>query len=223
MLEVFYAGALRVSEVVNLKLEDLKLELGYVLVRGKGDKERIVPLGRAAQEIVQEYLRDARPVLAAGKSSPFLFIARGARGITRQRVWQMVNAASAQVASRQPAHAAAQLRDAHGGERRRPAHRADHPRPRRHLDHTGVHAPGAGSAEQGVTSSIIRGARARGSEQRAHDASAAQPPSRKPSRSSFARCRSATPRRTPSRPIAPISRSSPNMSVRKAGATSITS
>ena len=45
MLEVFYAGALRVSEVVNLKLEDLKLELGYVLVRGKGDKERIVPAG----------------------------------------------------------------------------------------------------------------------------------------------------------------------------------
>jgi integrase/recombinase XerD len=96
MLEVFYAGALRVSEVVNLKLEDLKLELGYVLVRGKGDKERIVPLGRAAQDIVQEYLRGARTVLAAGKSSPVLFIARGARGITRQRVWQMVNAASAQ-------------------------------------------------------------------------------------------------------------------------------
>jgi len=94
MLEVFYAGALRVSEIVNLKLEDLKLELGYVLVRGKGDKERIVPLGRSAQEIVQRYLRDARPVLAAGKSSPFLFIARAARGITRQRVWQMVNAAS---------------------------------------------------------------------------------------------------------------------------------
>jgi len=96
MLEVFYAGALRVSEVVNLKLEDLKLELGYVLVRGKGDKERIVPLGRSAQEIVQQYLRDARPVLAAGKSSPFMFIARGARDITRQRVWQMVNAASLQ-------------------------------------------------------------------------------------------------------------------------------
>ena len=69
---------------------------GYVLVRGKGDKERIVPLGRAAQEIVQEYLRDSRPTLAAGKSSPFLFIARGAKGITRQRVWQMVSAASAQ-------------------------------------------------------------------------------------------------------------------------------
>ncbi len=96
MLEVFYAGALRVSEVVNLKLEDLKLELGYVLVRGKGDKERIVPLGRAAQEVLQSYLRDARPVLASEKQSPFLFIARNGRPITRQRVWQMVSAASAQ-------------------------------------------------------------------------------------------------------------------------------
>jgi integrase/recombinase XerD len=96
MLEAFYAGALRVSEVVNLKLEDLKLELGYVLVRGKGDKERIVPLGRAAQEIVQRYLQDARPALAGEKQSPVLFIARGARAITRQRVWQMVKAASAQ-------------------------------------------------------------------------------------------------------------------------------
>jgi len=94
MLEVFYAGALRVSELINVKLEDLKLELGYVLVRGKGDKERIVPLGAAAQEIVQAYLRDARPVLATAKSSPFLFVARGAKAITRQRVWQMVNAAS---------------------------------------------------------------------------------------------------------------------------------
>jgi len=96
MLEVFYAGALRVSEVITLKLEDLKLEIGYVLVRGKGDKERIVPLGGTAQTVVQKYLSDARQVLAAGKSSPTLFIARGAKPISRQRVWQMVNAASAQ-------------------------------------------------------------------------------------------------------------------------------
>ena len=96
MLEVFYAGALRVSEIINVKLEDLKLDMGYMLVRGKGDKERIVPLGRAAQEVVQTYLRDARPALAAGKSSPTLFIARGAKRITRQRVWQLVNASSTQ-------------------------------------------------------------------------------------------------------------------------------
>ena len=96
MLEVFYAGALRVSEVISLKIEDLKLEMGYVLVRGKGDKERIVPLGKSAQAVVQQYLRDARPALGAGKSSPVLFVARGAKPISRQRVWQIVDGASAQ-------------------------------------------------------------------------------------------------------------------------------
>ena len=114
MLEVFYAGALRVSEVITLKIEDLKLEAGYVLVRGKGDKERIVPLGKASQDTVQQYLRDARPVLAAGKSAPVLFIARGAKAITRQRVWQVVGAASAHSRACQSAHVTAQLRNAHG-------------------------------------------------------------------------------------------------------------
>lgn len=94
MLELFYAGALRVSEVVSLKIEDVKLDMGYVLVRGKGDKERIVPIGRSAQDALTTYLRDIRPVLAGGKSAPWLFIARGAQKITRQRVWQMVGAAS---------------------------------------------------------------------------------------------------------------------------------
>jgi integrase/recombinase XerD len=94
MFEVFYAGALRVSEIVSLKLEDVKLDMGYVLVRGKGDKERIVPLGRSAQDALSIYLRDGRPSLAGDKNSPFLFIARGAKKITRQRVWQMVSAAS---------------------------------------------------------------------------------------------------------------------------------
>ena len=94
MFEVFYAGALRVSEIVSLKLEDVKLDMGCVLVRGKGDKERIVPLGRSAQDALGMYLRDARPVLAGQRNSPFLFIARGAKKITRQRVWQMVDKAS---------------------------------------------------------------------------------------------------------------------------------
>jgi integrase/recombinase XerD len=97
MLEVFYAGALRVSEIVSLKLEDVKLDMGYVLVRGKGDKERIVPLGRSAQEALTQYFRETRPKLAAGKSSPLLFIARGAKKLTRQRVWQMVGMASSNV------------------------------------------------------------------------------------------------------------------------------
>jgi integrase/recombinase XerD len=95
MLEVFYAGALRVSELISVKLEDLKLDLGYMLVRGKGDKERIVPLGQSAQKALADYLAGPRAVLAAGKSSPLVFIARGAKPISRQRVWQLVGAASA--------------------------------------------------------------------------------------------------------------------------------
>ena len=94
MLEVFYAGALRVSEMTAVKLEDLKLDLGYVLVRGKGDKERIVPLGRSAQEILAEYMKHYRPVLMGDRTSPLLFLGRGARKLTRQRVWQMVRGAS---------------------------------------------------------------------------------------------------------------------------------
>jgi integrase/recombinase XerD len=94
MLEVFYAGALRVSEIVNAKLEDLKLQTGYMLVRGKGDKERIVPLGKSAQGALTEYLGPPRISLAGDKSSPYLFLARGAHKLTRQRVWQMVKAAS---------------------------------------------------------------------------------------------------------------------------------
>ncbi len=94
LLEMFYAAALRVSEITGVKLEDLKLDLGCVLVRGKGDKERIVPLGRASQHTIAEYLKSARPVLAAGKSSPLLFLGRGAKKLSRQRVWQMVSAAS---------------------------------------------------------------------------------------------------------------------------------
>ena len=123
MLELLYAGALRVSEMVNAAMGDLKLDAGYMVVRGKGDKERIVPLGRPAQDALSEYLAHARPVLAVVRTtrnphvsqktrdpghpnasrvrasisirnSHVLFIARGGGKLTRQRVWQMVGAAS---------------------------------------------------------------------------------------------------------------------------------
>ena len=94
MLEVFYAGALRVSEIIGVRMEDAKLDLGYMMVRGKGDKERIVPLGQSAIAAVNEYLISAREVLCGGTASPLLFPGRRGRKLSRQRVWQMVSAAS---------------------------------------------------------------------------------------------------------------------------------
>ena len=94
MLELLYAGGVRVSEVANARLEDLKLEMGYILVRGKGDKERMVPIGTPAQQSLQSYLKNSREVLAKRRSSPLLFLGTGARRLTRQRVWQLVGKAS---------------------------------------------------------------------------------------------------------------------------------
>ncbi len=93
MLEVFYAAALRVSEIIGVKLEDVKLDVGCLLVRGKGDKERIVPLGKCAQDALARYIRDARPVFSRGAGS-LLFLGRRGSNLSRQRVWQMVRAAS---------------------------------------------------------------------------------------------------------------------------------
>jgi integrase/recombinase XerD len=95
MLEVLYGSGLRVSELVNLKQEDLKLEIGHALVRGKGDKERIVPLGCAAQDSLRSYIEGARVSLLNGKVSPMLFVGRSGKRLSRQRVWQMVRAATA--------------------------------------------------------------------------------------------------------------------------------
>lgn len=102
MLEVLYAGGLRVSEIVGLKIDDLKPELGYAMVRGKGDKERIVPLGRSALEALTSYLERGRVVLCGGKSSPLVFLGRRGTRLSRQRVWQIVSRSSAAGAHASP-------------------------------------------------------------------------------------------------------------------------
>jgi integrase/recombinase XerD len=94
MLEVLYAAAVRVSELVNVRVDDTKLELGYLLVRGKGDKERIVPIGAPAQQALGGYLREARPMLAGSKRATELFLARGGHKLTRERIWMIVDKAS---------------------------------------------------------------------------------------------------------------------------------
>ena len=105
MLEVFYAGALRVSEIDWRETGRSEARTRYMLVRGKGDKERIVPLGKSAQDALTDYMRDMRGrYLLAGKTSPLLFLGRGARKLTRQRVWQMVQAASAETGRKASPH-----------------------------------------------------------------------------------------------------------------------
>ena len=87
MLEVLYASGLRVSELVGLRLSDLDLHVGVVHVLGKGNKERLVPLGDAAMESLRTYLAQGRPRLEKGRASPHLFLGRHGHGLTRQMFW----------------------------------------------------------------------------------------------------------------------------------------
>ena len=88
MLETLYATGMRVSELTQLPTHQVNLEGGYVLVYGKGSKERIIPLGGEAMKWVSAYLKTARRILSKGKESPFLFVNRSGRGMTRQRFWK---------------------------------------------------------------------------------------------------------------------------------------
>jgi integrase/recombinase XerD len=88
MLEVLYATGMRVSELTQLPLNQVNLEGGYVLIYGKGSKERIVPLGSEAMKRVALYLKTARGKFAKGKECHSLFISRSGRGMSRQRFWR---------------------------------------------------------------------------------------------------------------------------------------
>jgi len=89
MLEVLYGSGLRVSELILLKSEDINLEDGFLLCRGKGGKQRIVPLGQAACGAVRKYQNEVRPLLAKG-DSPFLFLTRRGSPFTRQGFWKLL-------------------------------------------------------------------------------------------------------------------------------------
>ena len=84
MLELLYATGLRVSELVGLSVNDVHLETRMLLARGKGSKERIVPVGAPAEEALRGYLAEARPRLLAGRASKDLFVTRRGRRMTRQ-------------------------------------------------------------------------------------------------------------------------------------------
>ncbi|CAK1223861.1 Site-specific recombinase XerD (XerD) [Fructobacillus tropaeoli] len=96
LLEVLYATGLRVSELINLKLDDLHLDLGLIQTLGKGDKERIVPIGEVAVDWINRYLQSARPALVKGQRTVTLFVNDHGRSLSRQGVWQLIKKLVAQ-------------------------------------------------------------------------------------------------------------------------------
>ena len=89
ILELLYAAGLRVSELTGLGGNDLDLELGVVRVIGKGDKERLVPVGEAALEWIRRYLAEIRPGMDPDRAAA-LFLSRRGKGLTRQAVWHRI-------------------------------------------------------------------------------------------------------------------------------------
>ena len=93
MLEVLYATGMRVSELINLTLDRVDLNMKYIIAFGKGSKERIVPLGSVAAEFLQQYLEKVRPKLThEDRNTNIVFLAFGGHELTRQRFWQIIRA-----------------------------------------------------------------------------------------------------------------------------------
>jgi integrase/recombinase XerD len=91
LVEVLYATGLRVSELLSLRAGDINLDGGYLTCIGKGDKQRIVPLGHVAADWVRRYLADARPRLVKSRTSPWLFVnAKGGTRLSRVGFWKIL-------------------------------------------------------------------------------------------------------------------------------------
>ena len=90
LLETLYATGCRAAEVSTLDLAGANLEIGYVRCRGKGGKERLVPLGAKARGALSEYLERGRPELAGGRGSSWLFLTRAGRRLDRIDIWRLV-------------------------------------------------------------------------------------------------------------------------------------
>ena len=90
MLELLYATGLRVSELVSLQLQQIDFQGDYLTVKGKGAKMRAVPFGQWARDKLQTYMKQVRPRLLKGRSSPFVFTTRSARPLSRQGFWKLI-------------------------------------------------------------------------------------------------------------------------------------
>jgi len=174
ILELLYGGGLRVGEICSLREEDVHLDTARVQVRGKGDKERIVPLGHSAVESLERYLKMGRPGLVkAGPRSRALFLSVRGKALTRQWVWEMVRSTNRHASPHKLRHSCATHMVEHGADLRsvqvllghadiattqvythvalgrlKQVHRAHHPRGKKHG--SGLRAAGTEQESQGL-------------------------------------------------------------------------
>jgi integrase/recombinase XerD len=90
MLQLLYATGLRVSELVGVQLNQLNTSMGVLRTRGKGDKERLVPVGRQALAAIEEYVERDRTLLLKKRVSPYLFVTQRGGPMTRQAFWKLL-------------------------------------------------------------------------------------------------------------------------------------
>ncbi|KAF0155655.1 MAG: integrase/recombinase XerD [Syntrophaceae bacterium] len=90
MLELLYATGLRVSELISLTMNSINWQVGFLIVMGKGSKERVVPIGKAAYDCVRRYVDEARPRLLKSKTTDVLFLNRFGRAFSRQGLWKII-------------------------------------------------------------------------------------------------------------------------------------
>ena len=90
IMETLYATGMRVSEAVNLRIDNVNLDVGFLRCIGKGNKERVIPLGKKAIASIQRYLEVSRPKLLNKKTSEHLFVSRFGKKISRQSIWKII-------------------------------------------------------------------------------------------------------------------------------------
>ncbi len=90
ILELLYSSGLRASEIINLSIGDINFEGGFITVMGKGSKERVVPVNEKAMDAIKKYIKELRPKILKGRTISSIFIGRGGKPITRQRLWQLI-------------------------------------------------------------------------------------------------------------------------------------
>jgi integrase/recombinase XerD len=90
IMELLYATGMRVSELISLTTDSVNWQVGYLVARGKGSKERIIPIGRAAYDCVSRYVEHTRPLQAKSPTRGILFLTRTGKGFTRQGLWKII-------------------------------------------------------------------------------------------------------------------------------------